>query len=196
MQLRAEQFQASLEGSLPAAIVLCASEPLLLVEARQALRAAAARQGFVERESFDIGVDASFEDFRLAAQSLGLFARQRMFDVRMSGSKLDHEGAAILKEYLEFPDPHAVLLISVPELSNAVLKLAWLKNFEAAGWVVPLWAPKAAEVPAWIKRRASQLGVQLTADAVSFLSERIEGNLLAAQQELSMLSLRMTRIVE
>lgn len=189
MQIRPDALDVELKKRLPAVCLIASSEPLLLLEAAAKVRAVARAQGFVEREAFDIGVGVDFNDFRHASQSSGLFAQQRILEIRLIAAKVDPAGVEILRDYLQSPDPHAVLMVLVPELSGAVANLSWFKLCDSHGWTVSIWPPRAHEVPAWLRRRAQQLGLRLTSAAVDALSERVEGNLLAARQELEMLAL-------
>lgn len=193
MPLSPAQFEQRLRGdTLAPAWLIASSEPLLLLEACDALRQRARALGYAEREVFD--ADARFDWDQLAASgaALSLFATRRLLEVRLPTGKPGKEGGAALEAFCRQPPPDVVLLVAAGDWSRAH-EGAWSRAIEAAGHAVVLWPPKPQELPAWIAARLRARGIEATPDAVELLSARIEGNLLAAAQEVDKLALLLGR---
>lgn len=191
MKLNANQLGKQLQGSLAAVYAVSGDEPLLCQEASDAIRGAARTQGFDEREVFD--VDAGFDWGRLyeAGASLSLFAQKRILELRLPTGKPGDKGSAALLDYLARPAEDTLLLISLPRLDAAAQKTKWAKallEHEQAQFV-QIWPVELAQLPQWINQRLSRLGLAATPEAVELIAERVEGNLLAAAQEIEKLRL-------
>ena len=184
------QLERQLEQGAPLAPVylLAGSEPLLRIEAADALRAAAKAQGFSEREVFDTDNKFDWNNLRAAFSAMSLFATRRVLDVRLPTGKPGKDGAAAIEEYCKSPPPDLCLLISAEEWSKQH-EGAWARGVDKAGAFVPIWPLKPGELPGWVGRRLKSRGVQAEPDAVALLVERTEGNLLAAAQEVDKLAL-------
>lgn len=191
MKLNANQLGKQLQGTLAAVYAVSGDEPLLCQEASDAIRGAARAQGFDEREVFD--VDASFDWGRLyeAGASLSLFAQKRILELRLPTGKPGDKGSAALLDYLARPAEDTLLLISLPRLDAAAQKTKWAKallEHEQAQFV-QIWPVELALLPQWINQRLARLGLAGTPEAVELIAERVEGNLLAAAQEIEKLRL-------
>jgi DNA polymerase-3 subunit delta len=137
---------------------------------------------FEADQRFDWGaLDAS-------AASLSLFATRRVLEVRLPTGKPGKEGAAAIERYCQSPPPDVLLLITAADWSRAH-EVAWVRSVESAGQVLVLWPLKPHELPAWIGARLRAHGIEASNDAIAMLVERIEGNLLAAAQEVDKLAL-------
>lgn len=175
-------------GELKPAYLIAGAEHLLVLEAADGLRARAKELGYLERDVLD--VEAGFDWNRLgdASRSLSLFASRKLIDLRLPTGKPGKEGSAAIVEYCESPPPDTVLLISANDWSSKH-DGAWSKAVERVGASVPVWPLKPAELPDWIAARMASRGLKATPDAVALLAERVEGNLLAASQEIDKLAL-------
>ena len=184
------QLERRLQQGAPLAPVylLAGSEALLRIEAADAVRAAAKSQGFSEREVFEAGSGFDWNSLSNAFSAMSLFASRRVLDLRLPTGKPGKEGAAIIEAYCKAPPPDLCLLISAEEWSKSH-ETAWVRSVDKAGVFVPIWPLKPAELPGWIARRLRSRGVEAAPDAVAVLVERIEGNLLAAAQEVDKLAL-------
>lgn len=186
---RLEQLQRHLEREpLAPAYLLAGQEPLLLLEAADAVRAAARRQGYAERQVLDAG-ESGFDWGLLAAASQqgSLFGGDRkLIDLRLPGGKPGREGGEALKAWSASVPADTVLLITCTTWGKA-FETAWVEAIAACGWYVPVWPVKRDELPDWIARRAQSRGLALTAGAIQLLAERTEGNLLACAQEIDKL---------
>ncbi len=189
MKLRFEQLHDHLQQGLRPVYLLSGDEPLQLGEAADAIRAAARAQGFAEREVMH--VEAGFDWSSLAASSntLSLFAEQRLIDLRLPSGKPGREGGAALADYAANPPPDTVLLISSGKLDKNAAKAKWYKALDAAGVTLQVWPVEAQQLPRWVAQRMRSRGLNATPEAAQLLAERVEGNLLAAAQEVEKLHL-------
>jgi DNA polymerase-3 subunit delta len=175
-------------GELRPVYLLAGEEHLLLLETADALRARARELGYSEREVLD--ADAGFDWNALAqsASAMSLFATRKLIDLRVPSGKPGKDGAQAIAEYCANPPPDTVLLITATQWSKAH-ETSWVATVEKAGVFVPVWPLKPNELPDWIAQRMSTRGLKPTRDAIEALVERVEGNLLAAAQEIDKLAL-------
>jgi DNA polymerase-3 subunit delta len=163
-------------------------EPLLVGEAADAIRAAARAAGYADRQVFFIDRSFNWDELRLASQSLSLFAERRLFELRMPSGKPD-KGAALLAELAAQSAPDLTYLIITDKLDRKVTDAAWVQAIEKHGAWVPIFPVEAAALPGWLRARAKALRLEMDPDAAQLIVDRVEGNLLAAQQELEKLGL-------
>ena len=189
MQLKPEQLDGHLRKQLAPVYFISGDEPLRVMEAADAVRAAAREQGYSEREV--LSVEAGFDWGRLdaAAGSMSLFAERRLVDLRLPGGKPGDAGGKALRAWAGQPPEDTLLLVTAGKLEPASRKSKWLQALDSAGVVVLVWPLDAQQFPAWVKRRMQQRGLEPTADAVALLAGRVEGNLLACVQEIDKLYL-------
>jgi DNA polymerase-3 subunit delta len=186
MPLNALQWQKSLAADQLRPVYLLAGEELLVLEAADALRAQARKLGFAEREVLEVGNHFDWDDLARAAAGMSLFATRRLLDLRLPTGRPGTEGAKAINEFCANPPPDVTLLITAMDWSNKH-EGAWTKNLDAAGALVVFNAPRPNEWAAWIGARLSSRGLSATPDAAALLAERVEGNLLAAAQEIDKL---------
>ncbi len=186
--MKAEQLSASLQHGLSPLYLIAGEEPLLLQECCDQVREAARAQGFVERELLQ--VEAGFDWSKLSqAAAPSLFATQKIIDLRLRTGKPGREGAKILTEWADAPDSNIVLLVSCEQWDAGSRKSKWASRLEKAGQRVDIWPIKAQELPAWLERRMIQHDMQPEPEVIRLLADRLEGNLLAAKQEIDRLAL-------
>lgn len=190
--LQAEQLRKHLSGRLLPAYLVAGDEPLLVLEAADAVRRAAMLGGERERLVFDVAAGFDWSEWRMQVRSFGLFASQRLIELRLPSTKLSAEGSAAVCEFLDDPGGDT-LLIQATEWNKTFENLAWVRRIEQSGALVPIWSMKPDDLPRWIQERARQHGVELSNDGVVELASRVEGNLLAAHQELAKLALLAPR---
>lgn len=189
MQLRGEQLAAHLERELQPVYVVYGDEPLLVIEAADAIRLAARGKGFVEREVLAAIAGFNWIGLHHAAGNMSLFGERKLIDLRIPTGKPGREGGAAIQEYCARPSPDALLLVTLPGLDWAEEKAAWLKALASAGVAVKLIPPNLAELPAWIAGRLRRQKQHTVSEGLRFIAERVEGNLLAAHQEILKLGL-------
>lgn len=169
--------------------LVAGQEPLRVLEAADAIRAQARASGCDEREVFDAdGRDFDWGEVAAAFGSFGLFSSQRLVEVRLPSGKPGKDGAAVITEFCADPPAGVTLLIVAGDWSKAHAG-KWSEAVARAGHVAVAWAVKPHELLDWVERRLRAKGVRADRDAVAQLAARVEGNLLAAAQEVDKLAL-------
>ncbi len=189
MRLRAEQLAGHLADGLAPVYLVSGDEPLLLDEATDAIRQAARAAGHATREVMEAGPGFEWDTLLAEAASFSLFAEKKVIDLRLPGGKPGREGGQALAAYCANPPPDTLLLLTLPKLDRQQQNSKWFKAIESLGVVIQVWPVELAKLPAWIRQRLQRAGLEPTPDAVTLLSERVEGNLLAAKQEIDKLRL-------
>lgn len=153
------------------------------------LRAHARAHGFDERQVFYASEDSDWTAFREAADSLSLFAERRLIEVRLPTGKPGRAGGEQLKTYCQNPAPDVLLLITSVKLERGGKTSAWFKALDKAGVTIEAFPVAARDLPRWLKARFTQHGLRAEPEALALIAERVEGNLLAAAQEVERLAL-------
>ncbi len=188
MRISAEKLSAALGRGLAGVYLVSGDEPLLIDESLDAIRAAARAAGYLDRRVFFIERGFSWDELQHAAQSLSLFSERRLFELRMPGGKPD-KGAALLQDLAARPPPDVIFLIATEKLDKKAAEAEWVRAVEKHGVWVPVWPVDTAAMPDWLRARARALKIDLEPAAAQLIVERVEGNLLAAGQELDKLRL-------
>jgi DNA polymerase-3 subunit delta len=189
MLLRPEQLDAQLAKKLAPLYVLHGNEPLLVIEAADAVRAAARAQGFAEREVLVAGPGFKWDELFLAAGNLSLFGGDKLVDLRIPSGKPGRDGGEALKRYCGQLPGGIVTLVTLPELDWQTKKGGWFGLLSEAGIAVECNAPPLAQLPAWIAARLARQDQTAPRAALDFIAAHVEGNLLAAHQEIQKLGL-------
>ncbi|MES9927482.1 MAG: DNA polymerase III subunit delta [Candidatus Thiodiazotropha sp. 6PDIVS] len=189
MRLRNDQLTAQLKRNLAPVYLLSGDEPLQMMEATDEIRLAGRDQGFTEREVLDQGSGFDWSALNQAAESLSLFGDRRILELRLSSAKLGSEGGKALTAYCERPAEDTVLLITLPKLEKVQMKSKWLQAVEQLGVVIQVWPVEGGRLIPWIEQRLRKAGLVPETGVVEMLADRVEGNLLAASQEVEKLLL-------
>jgi DNA polymerase-3 subunit delta len=189
MQLRPGELDAQLKKALLPAYVIHGDEPLLAMEAADAVRAAARRTGYSEREVLEPGRGFDWSEFTHATGSLSLFATKKIVELRLPTGKPGPQGSAAIAAYCEHPSEDQLLLVTLPRLDRTGQGSAWFNALARLGAVVDIWPLDRSRLPAWIGERLARQKQRAPREVLEFLTERVEGNLLAAHQELQKLAL-------
>ncbi len=191
MKLSPAQLGKHLQGSLAPVYVVSGDEHLLCQEACDAIRAACRQQAFSERQVLSVESGFDWGQLLEAGANLSLFAEKRLLELRIPNGKPGDKGAAALLHYLARPAEDTVLLISLPKLDGSTQKTKWAKALIDGKDVqfLQVWPVDAAQLPQWIRQRLSQAGLAADQEAVELIAARVEGNLLAADQEIEKLKL-------
>lgn len=194
MQVKLDALAAQLARRLAPLYVVHGDEHLLAIEAADRIRAAVRAAGFTDREVLQ--VDRHFRWSRLAesGQSMSLFGDRKLIELRIPGGKPGKDGSAALQAFARSIDPSAtdgdtITLITLPRLDGDQKKSAWFAALDAVGTTIEAPLVDRARLPAWIAERLAGQGQSADADALTFLVDRVEGNLLAAHQEVQKLAL-------
>ena len=186
MPLGVGQWQKALAADRLASVYLLAGEELLVLEAADALRAQARKLGYLEREVLEAGQHFDWNELARSGASMSLFSSRRLIDLRLPTGRPGVEGAKAITAFCADPPADVSLMISAMEWSSKH-DGAWSKKLDATGTMVVFNAPRAHEWAGWIGARLASRGLSATPDAVALLAERVEGNLLAAAQEIDKL---------
>ena len=189
MQLRSEQLAAHLQKPLAPLYFVHGDEPLLVIEAGDAIRATAKRQGYAEREVIMVGANFRWEDLFAATENLSLFGDRKIIDLRVPSGKPGRDGGEALQRYASRTNPDIVSLISFPELDWKQQKSAWFVALSNAAVTLECNAPALARLPNWIAERLARQQQTAPRAALEFITAHVEGNLLAAHQEIQKLAL-------
>ena len=189
MLLKGEQLAAHLERELRPLYVVYGDEPLLVIEAADAIRARARQQGYSEREVLTVLPHFDWGQLLAAGGNLSLFGDRKLFDLRLPTGKPGKEGGAALQDWCRKLSPDNLLLVTLPELDWREEKAVWFTTLVNAGVAIKLNAPPLAELPGWIAGRLRRQQQSADLESLKFIAERVEGNLLAAHQEIQKLGL-------
>ena len=189
MKIRADQLDKHLQQSLAPIYLVGGDEPLQVQEACDAIRQTARQQGFTEREVRHVERGFAWQEVMQVADSMSLFGDRKILEIRMPTGKPGDEGARVLREYAAQPADDTLLMVSCGKLDSATLRTKWAQALEQAGVLIQVWPVEAGQLFDWIQARMRQQGIQASREAVSILVERVEGNLLAAAQEIDKLVL-------
>ena len=192
MKLRAEQLSIHLQKQLLPVYVISGEEPLLVQESADAIRLAARERGFTGRELFHVEGNSSNYDWSSLiseANALSLFSDKKIVEIRIVNGKPADKGSKALTDLCANPNTDNILLIILPKLEKSALNSKWLKVLESLGAHIQVWPVKGDDLPKWIQQRLQQSGIQANPEALQILADRVEGNLLAAVQEIEKLKL-------
>jgi len=187
MKLPPQQLPRHLQQQLAPVYFVTGDEPLLVQESCDAIRGKAREAGCEERVVMH--VEAGFDWNRLHQESsaLSLFARRRLLEVRLPSGKPGDAGSKALQAYTKDYARDNVLLLIAGKIEAAARNSRWYKALDSIGVVVQIWPPGTQQLPGWLKQRMARLGMSAEQDALTLLGERVEGNLLAADQEIEKL---------
>lgn len=195
MQVRTDQLAAHLAKGLKPLYVVHGDEPLLAQETADAVRAAARAAGYTERKVFTVsGAHFDWSGLLGSSQAMSLFADRQLIEIRIPGGKPGKEGSEALQRYCQTLSDDVLTLIHLPRLDGQQLKSSWFTTLDGAGVTLRVEPVERRELPMWIARRLSAQGQQVAAGdegqrTLAFFADRVEGNLLAAHQELQKLGL-------
>jgi len=189
MRIDSEQLSAQLERGLKRLYVVYGEELLLALEAAGRIRATALQQGFDERRVLIAEPGFDWSELRMASNGLSLFAPKRLLDLRIPSGKPGKDGAEALQAFAARLPEDTVSLITLPGIDRQGQASRWFETLEQAGLVVHAAAVKRDRLGQWLASRLAQQAQQADARTIEFLVERVEGNLMAAHQEVQKLAL-------
>jgi DNA polymerase-3 subunit delta len=189
MQLRIDALDAHLSKPLSGLYVITSDEHLLALEAADKIRKAARAQAYSEREV--LVVDRSFKwgELLAANQSQSLFGDKKLIELRIPTGKPGKDGGKALQDYAASLSPDNVTLITLPKLDWATQKAAWVTSLQQAGVYIDIPLVERAQLPAWLGTRLAAQRQSANRECLDFIADRVEGNLLAAHQEIQKLAL-------
>jgi DNA polymerase-3 subunit delta len=189
MPVNPEQLTRQLARGLAPLYLVSGDEPLQVEECGDAIRRRAEADGCSERSVFTVEPGFDWDGLRTATQSLSLFAERRLIELRVPTGRPGEAGAALLTELAENPATDIVLLVIVGKLDKTQRESRWVQAFESAGTHVVVWPLDAQKLPAWLTQRFAARGLQPDVGVVDLLAWHLEGNMLAAAQEVDKLAM-------
>jgi len=189
MRIDSEQLSQHLSRGLKPLYVVFGEELLLALEAADRVRATALKQGYSERRVFFVESGFDWGEVAMAGNSLSLFASRRVLDLRIPSGKPGKDGSEALQRLAGSLPEDTVVLITLPGLDRQQLTSKWFESLEHAGVAVHAAAVKREQLGQWLSGRLAQQDQQAGAETLEFLASRVEGNLMAAYQEVQKLAL-------
>jgi len=189
VQLKPEQLARHLAQPLSPLYVVTGDEHLLVQEAVDSLRVTARTQGFSEREVITVAAHFDWGQLQAAHQSMSLFGERKLIELRIPSGKPGKEGSKALQDYCDALHDDTLTLITLPRLDRATREGAWFSALMQHGVVIEVPAVERTQLPHWIATRLAQQQQSASPEALEFIAQRVEGNLLAAHQEIQKLAL-------
>ncbi|HEX3060655.1 MAG TPA: DNA polymerase III subunit delta [Usitatibacter sp.] len=193
MKLAIRQLDASLKKGLAPLYAIHGPEALVVLEAADRIREAARKDGATEREIFFAEPGVDWSRLGASASNMSLFASKRLVEIRIPTGKPGAEGGKAIAAYCAKLPDDAITLIVLPELDWQSLKTAWFAAIEAAATVIEAKPVTRDELPEWLAERMSRQGQRASLETLEWLADRVEGNLLAAKQEVEKLGLLLPK---
>ena len=188
MRLRSDQLQQNLSRGLSLLYIVSGDESLLVQECCDLIRRQCRQQGF-SREVLHVDGNFDWNELLASANAMSLFSERKLIELRMPSGKPGDAGGKALTEYANSASADNVLLIICNKLEASSTRTKWYKNLETAGVAIPCWPIDVKQLPGWIGQRLQQAGLKANSEAIQMLADRVEGNLLAAVQEIEKLRL-------
>ena len=192
MKVYANKLGDTLKRQLSRVYVVSGDEPLLMQETCDLIRKALREHDVAERDLFHVEEGFNWETLLHSANSMSLFADKKLIEVRMNSKSPGDKGRAALVSLVKQLDDATTLLLVMPRIDANTQKTKWFKAIESAGILVQVWPVEGKELLRWLEQRFRREGLQVSREAVIAMAQRLEGNLLAAVQEIARLKLTTT----
>lgn len=189
MRIKLEQLSQHLQKQTAPLYTLFGNEPLLILEAADLIRIHARQQGYSERELFTVDQHFDWSALLNAGNNLSLFGNLRIMDIRIPSGKPGKEGSKTIEAYCNALPLDTLSLITLPRIDKQGQAAKWFKVLENTSVLIPVYAIEREQLPGWIRQRLSKQQQTADSDTLQFLSDKVEGNLLAAHQEIQKLAL-------
>jgi DNA polymerase-3 subunit delta len=187
MRIKPDQLNATLQKGLLPIYFISGDEPLQLGELADAIRKTAKQAGFENREILSAETGFEWRQLAFAADSMSIFADKKIIDLRIPSGTPGAEGAKALSNYCDRLPEDTLLLITAGKVAGSSLKSKWLEALDKKGVVILVWPLEGQDLLRWLEQRMHQRGLSTDTEGLRILASRIEGNLLAAAQEIEKL---------
>lgn len=188
-KLNPEQLPASLKKNLASIYVIAGDETLLVQEAVDHIQRAAKTAGFTQKECYHAESGFQWDNLLMGANALSLFADKKILELRIKNGKPGDAGGKALRSYCEQCPDDCLLIVVLPKMDKRSESTNWFKALANAGQIITIWPVNAQQLPRWLEQRLHLAGLQASPEAIDVLAAKIEGNLLAAVQEIEKLKL-------
>lgn len=189
MKLTLEKLSSHLEKSLLPLYMVSGDEYLLVQECADLIRRAAAAAGFSDRQRIIADKDFDWQELPGRLDCGSLFSSKSLIDITVPEAKFGDQGTKILLSITENLHPDNIILISTSKIDATRQRSKWYKALEDKGCVIAIWPIESHRLPQWLQQRCSEYQLNIPMEGLKIIADRVEGNLLAAKQELEKLSL-------
>ncbi len=189
MQLKVDALEGHLAKTIAPLYVISSDEHLLALEAADKIRRAARANGYSERDVLTVERSFKWGELLAANQSLSLFGDKKLIELRIPTGKPGKDGGAALQAYAKDLSPDNLTLITLPKLDWQTAKAAWVGSLQQAAVYIEIPVIERAQLNGWIGTRLAAHGLSADRQGIDFIADRVEGNLLAAHQEIQKLAL-------
>lgn len=190
MQINTEKLASHCANTLLPIYIVGGQEPLLIAEACDIIRKSARKAGFENREVYHIDKQFDWSVISSSAQEMSLFGDKKLIEIRLDSSKPGDKGARALNKLCNQLSTDNLIIVQCGKLEKATKNSKWFKTIEKHGGSVVTWPIKSQQLVSWLHKRLQQNGFETSLDTANTLANRVEGNLLAAAQEIEKLKLR------
>ena len=188
-RIKSDQLSSHLSRQLLPAYVVTGDEPLQVQESCDLIRQAARKNGFTERELYHTDAGFDWDSLYEAANSLSLFGDRKIIEIRVHNGKIDEKASKSIQEFCASGNEDTLLMLVLPKVDKRALNSKWAKALDQYGGIVQVWPVNAQQLPRWLDQRLKKAGLNASSDAIELLANKVEGNLLAAVQEVEKLKL-------
>ncbi len=189
MRIKLEQLPSQLQKQTAPLYALFGNELLLILEAADLIRDHARQHGYTERALFSVDQHFDWSDLFNASNNLSLFGDRRIMDIRIPSGKPGREGGKAIETYCNALPPDTLTLITLPRIDKQGQATKWFKTLETIGTLIPVYPIERDQLPGWIGQRLGRQQQKADSVTLQFLADQVEGNLLAAHQEIQKLAL-------
>ena len=188
-KIRADQLSGAIKKGLAPIYLVTGDEPLQVQEACDQIRTTARQKGYVERELHHTDSGFEWETLYHSSNSLSLFADKKIIEIRVHNGKPEDKGSKALIEYCQNINDDILLLLVFPKIDKRSQNSKWFKALDPHATIVTIWPITPQQLPRWLDNRIKTAGLNASSSAIDMLAAKVEGNLLAAVQEIEKLKL-------
>ena len=192
MKIYQNQLETQLAQGLSGCYLIVGDEPLGVKEASDSIRQKAKSEGFTEREVLHVDNKFKWETLFASMGTMSLFAEKKIMELHIPTGKPGAAGSKAITQFVENMPLDICLLIQCEQWTVANEKTKWAKTIINQGTYMRVYLPKGQEFSTWLRNRCRMIGLNVESDTIALLSLRLEGNLLAAAQELEKLKMRFS----
>ncbi|MEC9375693.1 MAG: DNA polymerase III subunit delta [Pseudomonadota bacterium] len=189
MKVSVDNINSQLNKELASVYFITGDENLLVGEVKDKIRSFARSQGFDERETHTVDAKFNWDELRQSLNNLSLFSARRIIELDLISGSPGRDGSKAIINHLDNPPPDTLLIISAPKLDRRASKAKWAQKIEKQGCWVSVYSISPERLSGWLSHRMKKNGLKFETSAIDALATLVEGNLLAADQEIKKLAL-------
>ncbi len=193
MKISLDNLSKSLLEELLPCYLVSGDEPLLIQESLDSIRSAAEKEGFTSRGLYDQNQSLDWNEIINSCRNLSLFSEKKIIEIRLNSLRLGRVGSKLIIELIEEINDEVMVIISAPKLDKAATSVKWVQFIQKEGGFIQVWPLKGREIINWLRNRMRLADLHADQQVIEMMSERVEGNLLAASQAIEKLQLYLGR---